>query len=164
MRQGANGEGILVERAGIAEQARHKIAAAHVVSKIAEEDFSKRIIPHVLHSRAAIRKGMRNHQLSVRGFRKLGEQQRPDRVVPCQVDQLFMGENGICRAIGSQQNCCQEQNNRVASVQFHSALRWVKRTRLLWPETTRTVCGIPCKTVYFCEFPSSLRLAVRALR
>ena len=77
------------------EQRPHEIAAAEIVSEIAEKLFSERVISQVLDQTPAVCVGVRFLQLIVRGRGVFLEDQRPYVLVPDKIDQLQVGESGV---------------------------------------------------------------------
>src|SRR5579862_2018464 len=103
VRQGADGEGVFVDVLSVAEQVGDEISGADVVGEVAEELFAEGVIAHVLDRRAAVGVGVRLAQLRLGGIGKAGEQQRTNAVVPCEIDQFFVGEDGIARSAEREQ-------------------------------------------------------------
>src|ERR1700722_9536059 len=100
MRQSPNRKPIFVDCVSVPEKPNDEVAAPHVMRKIAEELFAKRIVTHVLDGRAAVGIRMRLAQLLLRGSREASEQQRSYGIVPCQVDKFLVGKNGVRGALG----------------------------------------------------------------
>src|SRR5215469_5973384 len=126
MREGANGKSIFIDGARVAKHPSHKITRTDIVRKVAEELLAKGIVAHVLHGGAAIGIGMRLAQLLLSGTGEFRQQERPDRVVPRQIDQFFMGKNGVSSAVGGEQGRSQQQG--------HSATRCSSKSPLSCPD------------------------------
>ena len=109
VRQRPNRKRILVDRLRIAKQPGNEISRANVVREIAEKLFAERVVPHVLDRRPAVRVGMGYAQLL---FSRSGEslqQKRPDGIIPRQVNQLFVGQDGVRRGVARTQQ--EDQQN-----------------------------------------------------
>ena len=97
VRQRAQSEGVFVEVLRVVKQRLHKGAGANIVRQIAEDLIAERVVADVLNDASAVGVGVGLQQVLRRGIRKAGEQQRLDLLVPQQIDDLFMRQDGIRR-------------------------------------------------------------------
>ena len=98
VRQGPQRERILVDVSGFVQQRQDKIAAANIVDQIAEEPVSERIIAQVLDQASAVGIAMGHAELVRRRAGILFQQKGLDLIFPEQVNDLFVGQNGIRHA------------------------------------------------------------------
>lgn len=98
VRQRSEGKSVFVEVRGFVDEIDDEIAAAHVMSKIAEVLVAERVVAHVLHQRAAVGKSMCLFQIIPGCCRKTLQEKWLDVVFPEQVDDFFMREDGISAA------------------------------------------------------------------
>jgi len=89
------GKRTLIHGAGIAKKPGNEVAGAHVMRQVAKELFAEGIVTHVLDGGTAVRRGMGLAQLRLGCARETRQQQRLYGIVPCQVNQFFIGKNGI---------------------------------------------------------------------
>jgi hypothetical protein len=59
--------------------------------QVAEEFFAKRVVAHVLDGATPVRVSVRLGELGVGASRKPAEQQRANRILPRQIDELLVG-------------------------------------------------------------------------
>ena len=99
MRKRAQGESILVEVLRVVDQRLNEVAGADIVSQIAEDLIAERIVTDVLNDAAAVgvSVGVLSRSSGV-AVGKAGEQQRLDLLVPQQIDDLFVRQDGVGRA------------------------------------------------------------------
>jgi hypothetical protein len=95
MRQCANRKGVFIDGVSIPKKPRDEVSRSHVVREVAEKLFAERVVAHVLYGTPTVGIGMRFPQLPFRGIGKTHEQERPNRIVPRQVNQLFVRKNRI---------------------------------------------------------------------
>ena len=81
----------LIGGMSIVQKTQHKVAGTNVVSQVREERVAERIVSKVLDGAATVRISMRLLQLRLSKRRILLQQNGPNRLLPRQVDQLFMG-------------------------------------------------------------------------
>src|ERR1700689_866242 len=95
MSECAHGKRQLVGRMRIAKQCHDKVAAANVVSEIGKELVAEGIVPDVLDSAAAVSIGSGDFELRSGKPGIAAQQQRNNRIVPGQIDQLFMRKKRV---------------------------------------------------------------------
>jgi len=95
VREGSDGECVLVDRAGISKEAGNEVGGAGVMRQVAEQLFAKGIVAHVLDGGTAIGVGVGLVPLPFGRTGKTRQEKRPDGLVPCQVKQFFVGKNGV---------------------------------------------------------------------
>jgi hypothetical protein len=91
MRQRAQGERILVQILGVANQVRDEVAAPHVMRQVAVELAAERIIAQILNDAASVGICVRRYRIIRAGGREPFQQKRPDRAIPNRID------NGLVR-------------------------------------------------------------------
>ena len=72
-----------------------EFAGAHIMRQVAEQMASEGIVAHILQHRTAVGIGVRLAQFLQSRLRIAAQQQRPNTIVPYQIDQLLMGQNGV---------------------------------------------------------------------
>jgi hypothetical protein len=90
MREGADGEGELVGGVGVAEEADDEVSGANVVGEVGEEGVAERVVAEVLDGATAIGVGVSLLKLGFGERRVVLEENRPDGLLPCQVDELLV--------------------------------------------------------------------------
>jgi hypothetical protein len=93
--ESADGEGELVGIAGVAEEVDDEITRADVVGEVGEELVAERVVADVLNDAATIGVGAGMLDLSGGEIRVAAEEQRDDGGLPGEVDELFVGEEGV---------------------------------------------------------------------
>lgn len=91
MGERADGEGKLVGGAGVADERKDEVTGADVVGKVGEETIAEGVIAEVLDSAATVGIAMRFLQL---GFGEVGvvfEEDGTNRLLPGEIDELFVG-------------------------------------------------------------------------
>src|SRR5215471_100102 len=116
VRQGADRERIFVQRACVLQHPDDKISRANVVGEVAEESFAEGVVPHVLDGASAIGIRVCNDEFMIGGARKLGQEERPYRIVPCEIDQFLVGQNGVSMKVGGCERQC-EQDGKTAKAE-----------------------------------------------
>ena len=93
----ADGEGILVDVAGVVNQRHHEVAGPDVVQEVAEELAAERVVAEILDDASAVRvrPGLGQFLDGRRG--KPREQQRLNRGIPQRVDVGFVRQHGVGR-------------------------------------------------------------------
>jgi hypothetical protein len=104
VREGSDSEGEIVSVLGIAQEAEDEVAGADIVGEVGEEWVAKGIIAEVLDGAAAIGVGMGHPELLFREVRKAPEQDGPNRLPPCEIDDHLVSLDGIGNAGGGRQN------------------------------------------------------------
>ena len=94
--EGADGEGDIVGIFRVAKERADEVAGADVVEEVGEVGFPKGIIAEVLDYAPAVGVGMGFAELCWCEGGEAPEQERLNRVGPSEVDDLLMGEDGIC--------------------------------------------------------------------
>ena len=95
MRQRADGECQLVGVLRVAKQRHHKVAAAHVVGQVREKLVARWVVADVLNHASAVCIGTRPVQFLRRQVGIAALEQRHDRVLPGEVDQLLVSQQRI---------------------------------------------------------------------
>ena len=90
-----NREGELVSILGIAKEMNDEVAGADVMGQVGDEGVAERIVANVLNDAARIGVGACLFQLFCGDAGIPAAQQRHDRTLPGQVDQLFVGKERI---------------------------------------------------------------------
>ena len=93
--ESAESEGVFVQVAGFMNEVDDEITAAHVMRQIAEVFIAKRVVAHVLHQAATVSEGVGLLQIIRSGIGETLQQKRLDGVFPKEVDDFFMGQNGV---------------------------------------------------------------------
>ena len=91
----AHGEGQLIGVVRIAEEAHDKIAGADVVGQVGIEAVAKGVVAHILYHAATVSVGAGLLKLQRSQVGIAAEQQGYDRVLPGEVDELLVGDNGV---------------------------------------------------------------------
>jgi hypothetical protein len=76
------------------------------MGEVAEETFSEGVIAHVLHGASAVSVGVRYDQLMVGCSGESGEQKRAYGVIPGEVDEFFVSEDGVGGAVCTRKGQC----------------------------------------------------------
>ena len=90
VRQCSQGESVVIDIGGVAQQRLNKIPAADIVRQVAEILAAEGIVPHVLHHRAAIGIGVGFAQILRGRARKTLQQERLNLFCPQKVDDLLV--------------------------------------------------------------------------
>ena len=93
--QRAQGKGVLVAVAGLAQQVAHKIAGPHVVREVGEEGGAQRVVAHVLQNGPAVGVALGLVQLLGGAAGVLVLQPGHEAAVPGCVDNCLVGEHGV---------------------------------------------------------------------
>ena len=93
MRERSQRKGVFVGVLAFVKELDHKVAAANVVHQIAEFLVAERVVAEVLDYGAAIRVSVRFAHLIVCEAGITRQQQRPQLVVPEQIDDLFVRQD-----------------------------------------------------------------------
>ncbi len=99
--EGADGEGELVGGVGVAEKTEDEVAGADVVGEVGEEDVAEGVVAEVLDGTAAVGVGVGLLKL---GFGEGGvvlEENGADGLLPGEIDELFVGLDGIGDGMGA---------------------------------------------------------------
>jgi hypothetical protein len=91
----ADGEGDIVGVFGVAEEGADEVAGADVVEQVGEDRLAEGIVAEVLDDASAIGVGVGLAELGGSEVGVALEQQRLDGVGPGEVDDLFVGEDGV---------------------------------------------------------------------
>ena len=97
MRQGSQGEGILIDILALEQQFANKVSAADVMHQVAEFFAAEWVVAEILNDGAPVGVGMRLFDLVFRQPRISLEQQGPDLVGPDEVHDFLVRQNGIRR-------------------------------------------------------------------
>jgi hypothetical protein len=95
VREGADGEGELVGGVGIAEECEDEVAGADVVGEIGEETVAEGIVAEVLNGASAVGVAVGLLNLCVGESGVLFEEDGADGGLPGEVDELFVGLDGV---------------------------------------------------------------------
>jgi hypothetical protein len=95
MCQSAVCERQFVDIFALSNQAADKVAGPDIMDKVAKELTPIRVIPEVLNDAAAIRIAVCDLKFPWGGCRIFGQQERLKRVLPCHVNDRFMGKKAI---------------------------------------------------------------------
>ena len=101
MGEGADGEGELIGGVGVAEKAEDEVAGADVVGEVGEEDVAEGVIAEVLDSTASVSVGVGLLELRFGEGGVVLEENGADGLLPGEVDELFVGLNGIRDGVGA---------------------------------------------------------------
>ena len=103
------------------------------MGEIAEEAFTERVIAHVLDGASAVGVGVRYDQLMVRRRGESGEQKRAYGVIPGEIDEFFVSEDGVGGATCTRKDQCWQQDeyegNFAKHVCFHVRSCKIRRHR-----------------------------------
>ena len=95
MREGADGEGELVGSVRVAEEADDEVSRADVVGEIGEEFVAEGVVAEVLNGAAAVGVGVSLLELSFGEGGVLLEKNRPDGLLPGEIDQFLVALDGV---------------------------------------------------------------------
>jgi hypothetical protein len=95
VREGADGEGELVGGLGVAEEREDEVSGADVVGEIGEEAVAEGVVAEVLDGAAAVGVTVRLLDLGVGEGGVLLEEDGADGLLPGEVDELFVGLDGV---------------------------------------------------------------------
>ena len=108
----AQSEGVFVGVLALLEQFDDEITATDVVHQIAEFHAAKRIVAEVLDHGATVGVTVRFGKLFFRQIRKSLQKKRPKLIGPSEVDNFFVGEDGVSeRSAGTQQRSHQHRHD-----------------------------------------------------
>jgi hypothetical protein len=96
--ESAEGEGVLIDVAGFFRLGEHvgdEVSAADVVGEVAEEFVAEGVVSDVLDEAAAVGVGMGGADLVFGGVGKSGEEHGMKLLLPEEVDDLLVGEDGV---------------------------------------------------------------------
>ena len=110
VRQRAHGEGQFIGVVRVAKQRDHKITRAHVMGQVGEEFVARRVVADVLNHAPAVRVSPRLVQLRRRQVGIAAHEERHDRVLPGEVDQLLMGQERIRASLRGA--CAQQEEEK----------------------------------------------------
>ncbi len=91
----AGGEGEFIGVSGIAEEADDEVPGTDVVSQVREQPVAERIVAHVLDHASGVCIGACSFQIGGGQVWIATEQQRNNRILPGEVDELLMREQGV---------------------------------------------------------------------
>ena len=98
--EGADGEGEVVGSLRVAEKADDEVAGADVVGEIGEKGVAEGIVAEVLNGRATVGIGVGLIDLRVGEVGEVLKDDGENRVFPSEVDDLFVGLDGVGGALG----------------------------------------------------------------
>ena len=108
-----NREGKLIGILGIAKEEDDEVAGADVMRKVGEEGIAKRVVADVLDDAACIGVGACLFEFCRSEVGIAVAQQGRDGTLPCQVDELLVGKEGIsARGAGDNQDQQKKQRGR----------------------------------------------------
>jgi hypothetical protein len=93
--EGADGEGEFVGGVGVAQEAEDEVSGADVVGEVGEELVAEGVVAEVLDGAAAVGVAVRLLNLGVGEGGVLFEEQGADGLLPGEVDELFVGLDGV---------------------------------------------------------------------
>jgi hypothetical protein len=105
VREGADGESEFVGGLRVAEEAGDEVSGADVVGEVGEECVAEGVVAEVLDGAAAVGVGMGFLQLSFGEARVVLEENRPDGLLPREVDQFLMALDRV----GDGRRCQEEE-------------------------------------------------------
>jgi hypothetical protein len=95
VREGTDGEGEFVGRGGVTEEAEDEVSGADVVGEIGEEAVAEGVVAEVLDGAAAVGVAVRLLDLGIGESGVLLEEDGADGLLPGEVDELFVGLDGV---------------------------------------------------------------------
>ena len=90
MGQRAQREGEFVQGLRFPNQVRDKIAGAHIMHKVAEEDAAERVVAHVLDNASAVGIGVGFQEIFGSGLRIAAKEKGLDVAIPGRIDDGLM--------------------------------------------------------------------------
>ncbi len=103
--EGADGEGEFVGGVGVVEEAENEVSGADVVGEFGEEGVAEGVVAEVLDGAAAVGVGVGLLELGFGEGGVLLEEDGADGLLPGEINQLFMGLDGV----GDGGRCRQEK-------------------------------------------------------
>ena len=119
VRQRAQGKGILVRVLAFAHQLDNEVPAAHIMHQVAEVLVAERVVSKVLNDRAAVGISMRLFDLVFGNSWKPLHQKRPNLRDPQQIDNLLVGQDGVCKHISARHQQQEKQSGRTGKKALH---------------------------------------------
>jgi hypothetical protein len=133
----ADGEGELVGGVGVAEEGEDKVSGADVVGEIGEELVAEGVVAEVLDGTAAVSVTVRGLKLGIGEGGVLLEEEGADGLLPGEVDEFFVGLDGV----GDAGRGCEEQGQDCYRLEESGAPWKINRVA-----PKGTVCASPYST------------------
>src|SRR5215471_6127552 len=105
VRQSSQGEGVVIDVSRFLEKRLDEITAPDVVSKMAEEAASERVVTHVLDDTARVRIRVGTTQLLEGRVGKAFKQKRLDLVIPLGVNDRFIRQHRVPQGWAGNAQC-----------------------------------------------------------